>query len=107
MQTQFFSQLDSISTGEPRVEGWLPGADAAPQVAFRAQVVAHQDEQPDLQVAARILVAGENAQQQERQERQQQTQRFTDEGTVIKHGQVLPNSAANTPTHQQQQELAG
>src|SRR5258708_9684212 len=94
-------------TGDEWREVVLIGADAAPEVAGGTEPVAHQDDTPDLQVAAGILITGDQEGEQEGQQRQQQPEDLSRNALMAEHGQVLPEGAADARTDQQQQELAG
>ena len=60
-----------------------------------------------LNVAASVLVPGDEEGQQKRRQRQQESHDLSRDSRVTKQGQVLPDGAANAPADQHQQELAG
>jgi hypothetical protein len=80
----------------------LEVADGAPEVAFRAPLVTEQDDQPDLEVAAGILVAGEEGEQQEGHEREKQSQGLTQKRVMTEYRQVLPDRATKACANQQE-----
>ena len=78
----------------------LTGAYAAPEVAFRAEPVAHQHHKPDLQVAPGVLVPGNEKDQQKGQQRKQQSQRLARNAVVTEYGQVLSDGATDATADQ-------
>src|SRR6266567_516916 len=99
-------EQEGVSTTSPFSIGSLPHTrqwievrlevpDAAPQVTPGTQMVAQQDDQPDLQVATGILIAGKEHDQQEGYQRHEQSQRLTRKRMMPERCQVLPDGSTD------------